>query len=97
MRRAVAESNICPALSVKQGAKCQISATGDWREARAPGRDYISDGSFYFGAIRRAGRGSCPTQIAALGWQHSTRSSGIDTIGAVSLTFRFGRRQNNPG
>jgi len=37
MKRALADPNICPALSVKQGSKCRISATGDWREARAPG------------------------------------------------------------
>jgi len=36
MKRALPTQHL-PALSVKQGSKCRISATGDWREARAPG------------------------------------------------------------
>jgi len=61
MKRALADPNICPALSVKQGSKCRISATGDWREARAPGATiYRTD--ILFGGIRRGGHCSRSAQ-----------------------------------
>ena len=96
MRRAVDDSNTCPALSAKQRAKCEISATGDWSEARARVATIYRMGRFISEPFALAGSGPYPAQIAGLDW-HIRCGSGIDAIGAVSLTFRFGRRQNNPG
>jgi hypothetical protein len=67
MRRALAESNICPALSVKQGAKCQISATGDWSEARAPAPTVYRLDRFISEAFAGVTTGSRPAPITALG------------------------------
>ncbi len=95
MRTALAESNICPARSVKQGANCRISAKSDRSEARAPAPTiYRSDRSI-LEAFAGVATGSRPTPIAALGWTFP-RNSGINAMVAVSLIFRFGRRQNSP-
>jgi hypothetical protein len=96
MKRALADPNICPALSVKQGSKCQISATGDRREARAQGATIYRTDHSISEAFAGVATGSRPAPIAALDW-HIRCGSGIDAMVAVSLIFRFGRRQNSPG
>ena len=95
MKRALADPNICPALSVKQGPKFQISATGDWREARAPVATIYRMDHPISEPFALVSSGSYPAQIAALDWSFR-HSSGIDAMVAVSLIFRFGRRQNSP-